>query len=85
MLAIWPSPMYYAGPLEVLWHIKSREMIGINYMVVGRDPAGIKHPEDIQRDLYDPFDGQKIIEIAKSLGFIKTEIIPFKVVAWNKI
>ena len=44
ILAIWPSPMFYAGPREVLWHFSSREKVGVNYMIVGRDPAGIKHP-----------------------------------------
>lgn len=24
ILAIWPSPMYYAGPTEVAWHCSSR-------------------------------------------------------------
>lgn len=60
LLAIWPSPMYYAGPLEVLWHFSSREFAGVNYMIVGRDPAGVKHPENTSADLYDPFHGQKV-------------------------
>jgi 3'-phosphoadenosine 5'-phosphosulfate synthase len=60
LLAIWPSPMYYAGPLEVLWHFSSREFAGVNYMIVGRDPAGVKHPEINGADLYDPFHGQKV-------------------------
>ncbi len=47
-------------------------MLGINYMVVGRDPAGIKHPLNPSADLYDPFDGQRVIEIAIKLNYIKT-------------
>jgi 3'-phosphoadenosine 5'-phosphosulfate synthase len=77
--------MFYAGPLEVLWHISSREMINVNYMVVGRDPAGIKHPLDKSKDLYDPFDGQKVLELCLKKGLIKTKILTFKVIAWNKV
>ena len=53
-------------------------------MVVGRDPAGIKHPENPVKDLYAPFDGQEVIKIAQRKGLIKTKVIPFKAVAWNK-
>ena len=85
LLSIWPSPMYYGGPLEVLWHIKSREMLNIQFMVVGRDPAGLKHPDNPKIDLYDPFDGHRVIEIAQKLNLIKMKIIPFKVISWNKV
>lgn len=56
ILAIWPSPMYYGGPTEVLWHVSSRCNAGVDYFIVGRDPAGMKHPET-NEDLYDPFHG----------------------------
>ena len=42
VMTIWPSPLYYAGPLEVLWHFSSRQFAGVNYMIVSRDPAGLK-------------------------------------------
>lgn len=84
LLAIWPSPMYYAGPLEVLWHFSSREFAGVNYMIVGRDPAGVKHPEKQGVDLYDPFHGQKVLEIANKSGLLKMKILPFKVAAYNR-
>ena len=54
-------------------------------MVVGRDPAGVKHPEKSDLNLYDPFDGHRVIEIAQKLKMIKTQILPFKVVSWNKV
>ena len=44
ILAIFPSPMMYAGPTEVQWHAKARLVAGANFYIVGRDPAGIKHP-----------------------------------------
>lgn len=57
ILAIWPSPMYYAGPTEVLWHCSSRAGCGITHFIAGRDPAGIPHPENKKKDLYDPWHG----------------------------
>lgn len=33
-------------------------------MIVGRDPAGIKDPENPQKDLYDPSHGAKVLDIA---------------------
>jgi hypothetical protein len=40
VLAIFPSPMMYAGPTEVQWHCKARLAAGANFYIVGRDPAG---------------------------------------------
>ena len=57
ILAVWPSPMYYGGPTEVLWHASSRVNCGITHFITGRDPAGVKHPEDSQKDLYDVWHG----------------------------
>lgn len=85
ILAIWPSPMYYGGPLEVLWHFSSREYAEVDFVIVGRDPAGIKHPENHNTDLYDPTHGQKIIDIAVKNQLLKTlKPIPFKPVFYNK-
>eukprot|EP00469_Lotharella_globosa_P002160 CAMPEP_0167796376 /NCGR_PEP_ID=MMETSP0111_2-20121227/15002_1 /TAXON_ID=91324 /ORGANISM="Lotharella globosa, Strain CCCM811" /LENGTH=958 /DNA_ID=CAMNT_0007690239 /DNA_START=302 /DNA_END=3175 /DNA_ORIENTATION=+ len=42
VMAIWPSPMIYAGPTEVQWHCKSRRNVGARFFITGRDPAGIK-------------------------------------------
>lgn len=66
ILAIWPSPMYYAGPTEVLWHASSRVNCGITHFITGRDPAGLKHPEDDKKDLYDVWHGQKLLVHLKS-------------------
>ena len=35
ILAIFPSPMMYAGPTEVQWHAKARLVAGANYYIVG--------------------------------------------------
>lgn len=59
VLAIFPSPMMYAGPTEVQWHCKARMNAGATFYIVGRDPAGMPHPET-KRDLYDPTHGKKV-------------------------
>jgi len=84
ILAIWPSPMFYAGPSEVLWHVASRLNAGVNYFIVGRDPAGIGHPELEGENLYDPFHGQQVLDLGKHTFHRNVEIMPFKVAAYNK-
>lgn len=82
ILAIFPSPMSYAGPTEVQWHAKARLVAGIDYYIVGRDPAGLKDPSDPEKDLYDATHGSKILEMTPGLQSIN--IIPFQVAALNK-
>ncbi|MED6139051.1 AP-2 complex subunit sigma [Stylosanthes scabra] len=76
IVAIFPSPMHYAGPTEVQWHAKARINAGANFYIVGRDPAGMAHPTG-KRDLYDPDHGKKVLTMAPGLG--KLNILPFKV------
>ena len=59
VLAIFPSPMMYAGPTEVQWHCKARMNAGATFYIVGRDPAGMPHPQT-KKDLYDPTHGKKV-------------------------
>ncbi|XP_067673671.1 bifunctional 3'-phosphoadenosine 5'-phosphosulfate synthase-like isoform X2 [Haliotis asinina] len=80
VLAIFPSPMMYAGPTEVQWHAKARMSTGANFYIVGRDPAGMPHP-DGTRDLYDPTHGAKVLTMAP--GLTQLEIVPFRVAAYN--
>lgn len=80
LMAIFPSPMSYAGPREVQWHAKARLVTGANFYIVGRDPAGIPHPETKQ-DLYDPSHGRMVLKMAP--GLAKFEIIPFRVASYN--
>lgn len=84
ILAVWPSPMYYGGPTEVLWHASSRVNAGITHFITGRDPAGVKHPEKDGVDLYDVWHGQKLLVHSKSM-LNGVEVLPFKVAAYNKV
>jgi len=81
VLAIFPSPMMYAGPTEVQWHCKARMATGANFYIVGRDPAGMPHP-DTKEDLYHPTHGAKVLTMAP--GLTQLEIVPFRVAAYNK-
>ncbi|XP_069124379.1 bifunctional 3'-phosphoadenosine 5'-phosphosulfate synthase-like isoform X1 [Argopecten irradians] len=80
VLAIFPSPMMYAGPTEVQWHAKARMSTGANFYIVGRDPAGMPHP-DGKRDLFDHTHGSKVLTMAP--GLTQLEIVPFRVAAYN--
>jgi hypothetical protein len=76
VVAIFPSPMHYAGPTEVQWHAKARINAGANFYIVGRDPAGMGHPIE-KRDLYDADHGKKVLSMAP--GLERLNILPFKV------
>ncbi|KAK5639796.1 hypothetical protein RI129_010607 [Pyrocoelia pectoralis] len=85
VLAIFPSPMMYAGPTEVQWHAKARMNAGANFYIVGRDPAGIPHPfgKEASPDgnLYDGSHGGRVLKVAPGLDAL--EIIPFRVAAYD--
>uniref|UniRef100_A0A2P2HX74 Bifunctional 3'-phosphoadenosine 5'-phosphosulfate synthase-like n=1 Tax=Hirondellea gigas TaxID=1518452 RepID=A0A2P2HX74_9CRUS len=81
VLAIFPSPMMYAGPTEVQWHAKARMSTGANFYIVGRDPAGMPNP-DTGKDIYDPTHGSKVLSMAPGLS--QLEIVPFQVAAYDK-
>lgn len=80
IVAIFPSPMHYAGPTEVQWHAKARINAGANFYIVGRDPAGMGHPTE-KRDLYEPDHGKKVLSMAP--GLEKLNILPFRVAAYD--
>jgi 3'-phosphoadenosine 5'-phosphosulfate synthase len=82
ILAIFPSPMMYAGPTEVQWHARARLNAGANFYIVGRDPAGLPHPENPSIDLFDPTHGSRVLKIAPGLPGL--EIIPFRVAAYDR-
>lgn len=88
VISIFPSPMLYAGPTEVQWHAKARINAGADHYIVGRDPAGMDHPERLDADgkpapLYDPWHGQKVLQTA--IGLERLKIIPFRVAAYDKV
>ena len=82
VMAIFPSPMMYAGPTEVQWHAKARMSTGANFYIVGRDPAGMPHPIKEKGDLYNHTHGAKVLTMAP--GLTQLEIVPFRVAAYNK-
>lgn len=82
VLAIFPSPMSYAGPREVQWHAKARLVAGAKFYIVGRDPAGIPHPDGSGLDLYDATHGGRVLSRAPGLDGL--EIIKFKVAAYDQ-
>ena len=45
--------------VQVQWHAKARMATGANFYIVGRDPAGMPHP-DTKADLYNPTHGAKV-------------------------
>lgn len=91
VLAIFPSPMMYAGPTEVSyarkvwrmivqavltplpvqvqWHAKSRMCAGVHFYIVGRDPAGMPHPDPPKRDIYQPSHGAKTLAMAPGMSY----------------
>ncbi|XP_025270915.1 bifunctional 3'-phosphoadenosine 5'-phosphosulfate synthase isoform X2 [Camponotus floridanus] len=84
ILAIFPSPMCYAGPTEVQWHAKTRMIAGANFYIVGRDPAGVPHPDKSSTpdgNLYDATHGARVLSMAP--GLQNLEIIPFRVAAYD--
>ena len=87
VMAIWPAPMIYAGPTEVLFHAKSRRNAGATYFVAGRDPAGMKgsamavaNPDE---DLYDGNHGRYVLTM--SPGQDPMNILPFGPVYYDKV
>ncbi|XP_011620334.1 ATP sulfurylase 2 [Amborella trichopoda] len=81
VVAIFPSPMHYAGPTEVQWHAKARINAGANFYIVGRDPAGMSLPTE-KRDLYDPDHGKLVLSMTP--GLEKLNILPFRVAAYDQ-
>lgn len=84
ILAIFPSPMMYAGPTEVQWHAKSRMVAGATFYIVGRDPAGMAHPDKSMYpdgNLYEDTHGGRVLKMAPGLDNI--EILPFRVAAYD--
>lgn len=58
---------------------------GANFYIVGRDPAGVPHPDpDLKpkRDLYEATHGGRVLSMAPGLADL--EILPFKVAAYDK-
>lgn len=78
VMAIWPSPMIYAGPREVQWHAKSRKNAGAGFFVVGRDPAGIKRSDGDKDDMYNGDHGRFVLHMAPGME-------DFKIMQFSKV
>jgi 3'-phosphoadenosine 5'-phosphosulfate synthase len=89
VLAIFPSPMLYAGPREVQWHASARIQGGATHYIVGRDPAGMKHPSknamqpDLGDDLYHQWHGQTMLKLNPVLTKQLT-LLPFHFASYDK-
>jgi len=64
----------------VQWHARSRLTTGAKFYIVGRDPAGMAHPDPSQKkDLFEPSHGGKVLSMAPGLGsFSLLEVWCFK-------
>ncbi|EWM28233.1 aps kinase atp sulfurlyase pyrophosphatase fusion protein [Nannochloropsis gaditana] len=86
VMAIWPAPMIYAGPTEVIFHAKSRRNAGAGFFVVGRDPAGMKGSVEAatfkEDDLYHPDHGRYVLQTSPGLGGM--ELVAFQQVKYDK-
>lgn len=49
---------------------------------LGRDPAGIPHPDKSGKDLYEPTHGGRVLAMAP--GLEQLQILKFKVAAYDK-
>merc|ERR1740121_2984970 len=81
VLAIFPSPMLYAGPTEVQWHAYARLNGGATHYIVGRDPAGMKHP-GTDEDMYHMWHGQKMLQAAP--GLKKVQLLDFTFASYDQ-
>ena len=52
-------PIDFKQGVQVQWHAKARLVTGAQFYIVGRDPAGMGHPDE-KRDIYDHSHGRRV-------------------------
>jgi len=68
----------------VQWHAKARLNAGAGFYIVGRDPAGLPHPDGTGKDLYEPTHGGRLLAHAPGGLATDLEIIRFRVAAYDR-
>ncbi len=76
MITGYGFDMLYAGPREAVLHAIFRQNMGANYLIVGRDHAGVG-------DYYGPFDAQTIFDEVPD-GALQIEIFRADHTAYSK-